>query len=157
MALLKNARSLTRRQRLGVLGLLELTCLVIIALVFAGGVYAHHSGAMFDRTKVVKITGTVTEFNWANPHSSFRVDVAGADGKVESWAIEMNGPNNLVHEGWKRTSIKAGDKVTVVINPLRDGKPGGWYVGITLADGKSLGSDHATPDEAGATGDKSGP
>jgi len=109
--------------------------------------WVHHSGAMFDRTKVVKITGVVTEFHWENPHSSFKVDVAGDDGKVETWAIEMNGPNNLVHEGWKRTSIKPGDKVSVVVNPLRDGRPGGWYVGITLANGKMLGSDHANPDD----------
>ena len=69
------------------------------------------------------ITGTVTEFNWTNPHASFKVDVPNAAGKVESWAIEMNSPNNLVRDGWKRTTIKAGDKVTVKINPLRDGRP----------------------------------
>ena len=118
--------------------------------------WVHHSGAMFDRTKVVKIMGVVTEFNWANPHSSFKVDVTGADGTLETWAIEMNGPNNLVHEGWKRTSIKPGDKVSVVVNPLRDGRPGGWYVGITLADGRFLGSDHASPDDAGAGGPPGG-
>lgn len=101
---------------------------------------AHHSGAMFDRDKQVTITGTVTEFTWTNPHASFRVDVPNAEGKVESWAIEMNSPNNLVHAGWKRSTIKPGDKVTVKINPLRDGRPGGLYVGITLADGKYLGA-----------------
>ena len=118
--------------------------------------WVHHSGAMFDRTRVVKITGVVTEFNWSNPHSSFKVDVTDASGNVETWAIEMNGPNNLVHEGWKRTSIKPGDKVSVVVNPLRDGRPGGWYVGITLASGKFLGSDHASPDDGGASGPPGG-
>jgi Family of unknown function (DUF6152) len=126
-------------------------------LAAAAPAWVHHSGAMFDRTRVVTITGVVTEFVWSNPHSSFKVDVTGADGKVDTWAIEMNGPNNLVHEGWKRTTIKAGDKVKVVVNPLRDGRPGGWYVGITLPDGKSLGSDHVQPDEAAATSDKSSP
>jgi Family of unknown function (DUF6152) len=101
---------------------------------------AHHSGAMFDREKQVTITGTVTEFTWTNPHASFRIDVPNAEGKVESWAIEMNSPNNLVHAGWKRSTIKAGDKVTVKINPLRDGRPGGLYLGITLPDGKYLGA-----------------
>jgi hypothetical protein len=101
---------------------------------------AHHSGAMFDREKQVTITGTVTEFTWTNPHASFRVDVPNAEDKVESWAIEMNSPNNLVHAGWKRSTIKPGDKVTVKINPLRDGRPGGLYIGITLADGKYLGA-----------------
>jgi hypothetical protein len=110
-------------------------------LAFSTPALVHHSGAMFDRDKVINITGTVTEFNWTNPHASFRVDVPNAAGKVESWAIEMNSPNNLVHLGWKRSSIKAGDKVTAKINPLRDGRPGGLYIGITLPDGKYLGTD----------------
>ena len=103
---------------------------------------------MFDRTKVVTIHGIVKEYLWTNPHASFKVDVAGPDGAVKTWAIEMNGPNNIVREGWKRTTLKPGDKVTVAVNPLRDGRPGGWYVGITLADGKSLGNpsgEAATP------------
>ena len=102
--------------------------------------WVHHSGAMFDRSRTTTISGTVTEFNWTNPHSSFKVEVMNAEGKPEIWAIEMNSPNNLVREGWKRTSIKAGDKVTVTINPLRDGQPGGWYVGIVLPDGSHLGT-----------------
>lgn len=109
-------------------------------LAFSTPAYVHHSGAMFDREKVISITGTVTEFNWQNPHASFRLDVPNAEGKIESWAVEMNSPNNLVHIGWKRTSLKAGDKVTARINPLRDGRPGGLYIGITLADGKYLGA-----------------
>jgi hypothetical protein len=55
------------------------------------------------------------------------------------WAIEMNAPNNLVHEGWKRTTLHVGDKVTVVVNPLRSGQPGGWYLSIRLPDGTTLG------------------
>ena|SRR5690606_18914663 len=107
-------------------------------LLAATPAYVHHSGAMFDRTKEIEITGTVREFHWTNPHASFKVDVPDADGRVQTWAIEMNSPNNLIHEGWKRTTIKQGDKVTVRIHPLRDGKPGGWYLGITLPDGKRL-------------------
>src|SRR5262245_54142399 len=111
-----------------------------ILVALSAPAYVHHSGAMFDRTRTTTITGTITEFTWTNPHSSFKVDVPNAQGKLETWAIEMNSPNNLVREGWKRTTIKPGDKVTVVINPLRDGKPGGWYVAITLPDGKHLGT-----------------
>jgi uncharacterized protein DUF6152 len=101
--------------------------------------WVHHSGAMFDSAREQTIKGTVTEFNWANPHSSFKVDVTGADGKAETWAIEMNSPQNLIRTGWKRTTIKSGDPVTVVVHPLRDGKPGGSYVSITLANGTKLG------------------
>jgi hypothetical protein len=115
------------------LGAALLACVTVVAS-------AHHSGAMFDREKQVTITGTVTEFTWTNPHASFRIDVPNAEGKMESWAIEMNSPNNLVHAGWKRSTIKPGDKVTVKINPLRDGRPGGLYIGITLPDGKYLGA-----------------
>ncbi len=110
--------------------------------------WVHHSGAMFDREKETTITGTVTEFHWTNPHASFRVDVPGADGKIESWAIEMNSPNNLIHIGWKRTTIKTGDKVTVKIHPLRDGRPGGLYVGITLPDGRYLGAPEQEPGDS---------
>jgi hypothetical protein len=113
---------------------------VISAAIWSGGqALAHHSGAMFDMTRTVKISGTVQEFNWTNPHSSFKVLVANSAGTEDVWAVEMGGPNNLVREGWKRTTLKPGDKVTVTVRPLRDGVPGGSYVGVVLADGTSLG------------------
>jgi hypothetical protein len=114
--------------------------LVLAVLGATSAAWAHHSGAMFDRTKVVEISGVVKEFLWVNPHSSFKVEVQGAEGATQLWYIEMNGVANLVHEGWKRSTIKAGDKVTVTVNPLRGGKPGGWYLGITLANGSKLGT-----------------
>jgi hypothetical protein len=116
---------------------------LLIATVLLGlstPAFVHHSGAGFDRTKTTQIEGIVKEFNWTNPHASFKVDVTGPDGKVETWAIEMNSPNNLVREGWKRSTLKPGDKITVTINPLRDGRPGGWYLGVVLADGTKLGT-----------------
>ena len=109
-----------------------------LALVFLGAsppAWVHHSGAMFDRTRVIEIKGVVREFAWTNPHSSFKVEV---DDQV--WSIEMNGTSNLVHEGWKKNTIKPGDKVTVTVNPLRDGRPGGWFVGIQLQNGSTLGT-----------------
>lgn len=111
---------------------------VCFALVFLGAsppAWVHHSGAMFDKTRVIQISGVVKEFAWTNPHSSFKAEV---DSQV--WFIEMNATSNLVHEGWKKNTIKAGDKVTVTINPLRDGRPGGWFVGIKLPDGSTLGT-----------------
>lgn len=112
---------------------------IAASLLTVGGlVSAHHSGAMFDGARTQTLVGTVTEFNWVNPHSSFKLEVAGADGKPMVWAVEMNTPQNLVREGWKRTSIKAGDKITAVIHPLRDGKPGGSYVSVKLSDGTLL-------------------
>ena len=107
-------------------------------LLPAAAAFAHHSGAMFDPSKEKVIEGKVTEFNWVNPHSSFKVEVTGADGKPEVWAIEMNAPQNLMRQGWKRSTIKPGDQVTVTVSPLRDGKPGGSYRSIKLGDGTVL-------------------
>ena len=107
-------------------------------LAFSTPAFVHHSGAMFDGSREQTIAGTVREFNWTNPHSSFKVEVTDASGKSEIWAVEMNGPQNLMHDGWKRSSIKPGDKITAVVHPLRDGKPGGSYVSVTLSDGTTL-------------------
>jgi Family of unknown function (DUF6152) len=109
-----------------------------IAVLFSTPAYVHHSGAMFDGSKDVKITGTVMEFHWTNPHSSFKLSVPDKNGSESVWSVEMGGPNNLIHEGWKRTTIKPGDKITATVHPLKDGTPGGQYVSITLADGRTL-------------------
>jgi hypothetical protein len=114
----------------------HLIAALIASLPFAA--LAHHSGAMFDSSKTVTITGKVTEFNWMNPHSSFKVEVTGADGKPEIWAIEMNAPANLIPLGWKRSTLQPGDTVTVTVRPLRDGKPGGSYMSVKLADGRVM-------------------
>ncbi|MEO7691228.1 MAG: DUF6152 family protein [Sphingomonas sp.] len=100
---------------------------------------AHHSFAMFDQARTVKLSGTVTQFQWTNPHSFIELEVPAKGGGSEHWSIELNSPNNLTRQGWKRTSIKPGDKVTVTINPLRDGKKGGLFSAIILPDGRMLG------------------
>jgi hypothetical protein len=105
--------------------------------------FAHHSGAMFDIARKVDISGTIIDFNWSNPHANFKVNVDKPGGAPEVWAVEMNSPNNLVRDGWKRTTLKPGDKVTVTVRPLRDGTPGGQYVSIVLADGKVLGGEQS--------------
>lgn len=110
---------------------------VVVAL-FSTPAYVHHSGAMFDASKDVKISGTVMEFHWTNPHSSFKLSVPDGHGSQSIWSVEMGGPNNLIHEGWKRTTLKPGDKITATVHPLKDGTPGGQYVAITLANGKTL-------------------
>jgi hypothetical protein len=117
------------------------TACTVTLLLFSTPAYVHHSGAMFDLSKQTQISGTILQFNWSNPHANFTVSVPKPDGKAEVWAVEMNSPNNLVREGWKRTTIKPGDKVTVTVRPLRDGTPGGQYVSIILPDGKALGGE----------------
>lgn len=123
-------------------------CLAASLTAFAGLAAAHHSQAMFDASKTVVLNGTIEEFNWVNPHSSIKIDVADADGKHVIWAVEMNTPQNLVREGWKRSTIKKGDKASITVRPLRDGKPGGIYVSIKLADGTVL---NGTPEAAASS------
>ncbi len=116
----------------------RIATLILALCVFPLTASSHHSGAMFDRDRTVSVTGVVQEFLWNNPHSSIKLQVTERGAPV-IWAIEMNGPNNLVHEGWKRTTLKPGDKVTILVNPLRSGQPGGWYLSIKLPDGSTLG------------------
>lgn len=99
---------------------------------------AHHSFAMFERDKEVTLVGTVREFQWTNPHAFIEMDVPDAKGNSEKWAIEMNSPNNLTRQGWKSSMLKPGDKVSVTLNPLRDGKKGGLFVAVVLPDGKVI-------------------
>lgn len=110
------------------------------ALAFAATpALAHHSFAMFDQKKMMTLEGTVTEFQWTNPHTFIELDVP-ANGKTTHWSIELNSPNNLTRQGWKRNSLKAGEKVSVRIAPLRNGKPGGLFLDLKKADGKVLDS-----------------
>ena len=99
---------------------------------------AHHSYAMFDMTKNVMLKGSVVKFKWQNPHSWIELDVP-VSGKNERWAIEATAPANLVQEGWKRTSLKPGDRMRIWVHPLRSGARGASYVGVRLPDGSTLG------------------
>jgi len=112
---------------------------VVAALLVATTAFAHHSPIVFDRTKQVTLTGTVTEFRWGNPHSWIHVDVADAAGKVANWGIEMDPASHLARAGWRSSTLKPGDKVSIVIYPLRNDEKGGQYRSITLPDGKKLG------------------
>jgi hypothetical protein len=107
---------------------------------------AHHSTAAFDNSRVVKLEGTITQFRWINPHASIKIDAKSeGDDPDGVWTVEMTAPNVLINEGWTRTALKIGDKVTMFVNPLRnkvvlnDGSTGSLYVGVILADGKPLG------------------
>ena len=99
---------------------------------------AHHSYAMFDMQKTLALEATVVRFKWQNPHAFIELDAAGRGG-TERWAIEMTSPNNLTQDGWRRTSLKPGDRVTVWVHPLRSGARGGSYVGVRLPNGTTLG------------------
>jgi len=107
-------------------------------LVPAGAALAHHSYAMFDMNKTITLQGSIVRFKWQNPHAFIEMDVA-VKGQTERWAIEMTSPNNLANDGWKRSSLKPGDKVSLKVHPLRDGSKGGSFVAVKKADGSTLG------------------
>ena len=111
-----------------------------LMLACAVPVLAHHSPAAFDRTKEVKLVGTVKEFRWQNPHTWIEVEVPDEKdkSKLVVWGVELTSPTYLVRAGWKSNIIKPGDKVTVVVNPVRSGEPSGIFVSMTLADGREL-------------------
>jgi Family of unknown function (DUF6152) len=101
---------------------------------------AHHSFTMFDMTKSITLAGTVTDFQWTNPHVYIEIDVPNDKGAVNHWSIEMGSPSILIQSGWKFKSLHKGDKVTLVINPLKNGQPGGFLAKATLPDGRTLGN-----------------
>lgn len=105
----------------------------------AVSVRAHHSGAGVDRTRTVTVTGVVKDFRWTNPHSWIDLEVVESTGARTLWSVEMNPPSYLVRAGWKSSTLKPGDRVSVTLNPIRTGEPGGIFVSVTLADGQVLG------------------
>jgi hypothetical protein len=100
---------------------------------------AHHSGAMFDDKKSVTLSGTVKEFQWTNPHCWIQVLVPAAKGEPVEWSVEMGAPFEVVRTGLRPGTIKAGDKITVVVQPMRDGSRAGLFVSASGPDGKPLG------------------
>jgi hypothetical protein len=119
--------------------------MAIAAASMASIAGAHHSGAMFDRTKTVTYQGVVKEFQFTNPHSWLQVMVTGPDKKEVEWGFEAEGPSTLKRAGIEAKTFKPGEKVTVVANPMRDGRPAGAWITVTTADGKVYSTRPAPP------------
>jgi uncharacterized protein DUF6152 len=113
---------------------------IIVALMAAGAmdIAAHHSFAPFNMEAEKTISGTIKKFDWTNPHTWIWLDVTNEKGAAETWGIEGMSPNYLGRRGWTKNSLKPGDKVSIVVRPMRDGSPGGMFVRATLADGREL-------------------
>ena len=115
----------------------------VVSLLVTEPALAHHSYAAFDREKRVTLTGVVKEFQWNNPHAWIQIMVADEKGRQVEWGVECGSPNMMARTGWKSSTIKAGDKVVAIVNPLKDGRPNGSLVTVTLADGRVLGPGNA--------------
>ncbi len=96
---------------------------------------AHHSFGMFDNTKEMWIECTIKEFQWTNPHAWIQVLVTDAEGNEVEWSLEGGSPNILARNGWNRTVLQPGDKVRILLYPLRSGEPGGSFVEVHKEDG----------------------
>jgi len=107
-------------------------------LLVSGPVLAHHGRSNYDVTSPATVKGTVTEFEWVNPHALIHLDVTGENGNVEKWIAETNSPNTLSRQGWSKNTVKIGDQITLLGHRV---KGGGNYINfskITFADGRVL-------------------
>jgi hypothetical protein len=108
------------------------------ALAIGGPALAHHSTAAFDMEKTIEITGTVEDFQWTNPHTWTNVKVEGSDESAGIYGLEGMSPNYLGRNGWTKSTLKPGDKVTFQVHPLKDGRKGGFMVAVKMPDGTLL-------------------
>jgi hypothetical protein len=100
---------------------------------------AHHAfAAEFDANKSIKVSGTITKLEWSNPHAWLYVDVKDESGKATNWAFELGSPNGLVRLGWRRSSLKEGDQVTVEGFLAKDGSHTANAHSVTLPDGRKV-------------------
>ena len=100
---------------------------------------AHHAfAAEYDENKLVTVSGTVTKFQWTNPHAWLYVDGKDENGKLSSWSFEMGSPNGLVHRGWRKAELKKGDEVTVEGYGAKDGSDVANARTVTMPDGRKL-------------------
>jgi hypothetical protein len=109
-------------------------------LLVASGAAAHHSGAAYDGDKTLRLQGTVASWRFGNPHSSLVVNADDGAGKAIIWSFEANPAGMLTSLGYRRNTFAPAARVTVLYNPMKDGKPGGGrLVGAILGDGSTVG------------------
>jgi Family of unknown function (DUF6152) len=110
----------------------------VLLILFAIPARAHHSGAMFDMVHPITLTGVVTKVEWTNPHTFMYVNVKNDKGAVEEWAIEINSPNFLRHNGWTSTTINPGDSITITGAPAKSGSKFMHGTSVELSNGVQL-------------------
>jgi len=113
--------------------------LIALGVLFclSAPVFAHHGSAAYDMSKTITITGTVTEFQFVNPHVLIAMDGKDASGKVEKWQGELTSPNHLARAGWTKSTLKPGDEVTLIGGPAKSGSPTMWIRKI-MKDGQEV-------------------
>ena len=97
-------------------------------LMAGGPALAHHSFTIFDTQHPLELAGTVQEFKFTSPHAVILLEVRGEDGKTTIWSLEGASPSILVRDGWSSRSLKSGDEIRLIVDPLRSGAPGGAWI-----------------------------
>lgn len=120
------------RNRLGIF-------LSVLALLASVSLQAHHTGSTLLSDTTVTLKGVVKNWLWSNPHCLLTLEVTGADGKAVQWVMELQAPNTIFPQGYRKNSFKPGDVVTVTANPVTNGRPYGRIADVMLADGTTIG------------------
>ncbi len=111
---------------------------IALAILMIAPAFAHHSFAVYDHNRTLTLRGTVTRFQWTNPHGFIEMDVPQSDGSMKHYSVELTSINMMQRVGWRSNMIKPGDKVQVVVAPLLSGEPVGLGLEVVLADGKTM-------------------
>jgi len=109
-----------------------------LAAAAAAPAFAHHSTAMFDMDHEVQLKGTVKDFQWTQPHTFITFEVPNGSGGMDEYGVEGMSPSYLGRNGWSKHTLSPGDKVTLAIHPLKDGRKGGFDASVTFPDGKIM-------------------
>jgi Cu/Ag efflux protein CusF len=108
---------------------------------------AHHSFSAFEMTSQKTVAGTIKEVDWTNPHIWIWMNVTNDKGGLDTYGFEGMSPNFLARRGWTKSTMKAGDKVSIVYRPMRDGSNGGMFLSTKLPDGTVLTGQGAQPEQ----------
>lgn len=111
----------------------------VVGMFAVAPLSAHHGAAAYDVGKKVVLKGTVKQWIYSNPHCLLTLEVTGEDGQVVQWIVEGQAPNVVFPAGYRKDTFTFGDKVTVTVEPVKNGRPLGRFLAAVTADGQTLG------------------
>ena len=117
---------------------LRVMALMVCFLTLSVPLFAHHGAASYDPSKTVTVTGTVTEYIWANPHVFLKLDAKDDSGNTSHWTIEAWNPVTQTSRGWTKNTFKPGDEVIVDVTPAKNNQPVGTFKGRIVINGKEF-------------------
>jgi len=134
----------------------RVVCAAVLMMIagLGGPVAAHHAFTMFDMDKELTYKGVVVDYMWSNPHVHFTVEIKAGPGidpaTIGRWDVESGSTNIMTRQGWTRATLKAGDAITLVGNPMKDGSKGIHLFYMIKPDGSRMYRDIARPKVEGA-------